>query len=72
MKMKAKKNEVISEERVCKKCGDPLISTSKYKYCDNCRRERAKTRKEVGGTVLSLGVMVLGSVPVIKNFIKKN
>ena len=42
MKMKAKKNEVISEERVCKKCGDPLRSTSKYKYCDNCRREKAK------------------------------
>lgn len=70
--MKAKANEAVSEERICKKCGDPLRSTSKYRYCDNCRRERAKARREVGGAVLSLGVMVLGSVPVIKNFIKKN
>lgn len=69
--MKAKKNEVLSEERVCKKCGDPLISTSKYKYCDNCRREKAKTCREIGGTVLSLGVAVLGSIPVVKHFVKK-
>lgn len=66
------KNENILDERVCKKCGDPMRSTNKYKYCDNCRRERAKTRREVGGAVLSLGVMALGSVPIIKNFIKKN
>ncbi len=70
--MKAKKNEVVTEEKVCKKCGDPLRSTSKYKYCDNCRREKAKTRKEIGGTLLSLGVMALGSVPFIKHFVKKN
>ena len=70
--MKTKQNNVVSEERVCKKCGDPIRSTSKYKYCDNCRRERAKTRREVGGAVFSLGVMALGSVPIIKNFIKKN
>lgn len=70
--MKAKKSEVISEERVCKKCGAPLRSTSKYKYCDNCRREKAKTRKEIGGAVLSLGVMVVGSLPVIKHFVKKD
>ena len=69
--MKAKKNEVLSEERVCKKCGDPLRSTSKYKYCDNRRREKAKTRREIGGTVLSLGIAVLGSVPVVKHFVKK-
>lgn len=69
--MKVKKNPV-SEERVCKKCGDPLRSTSKYKYCDNCRREKAKRRKEIGGTALSLAIMIAGSVPVIKNVIKKN
>lgn len=72
MKMKAKKNEVISEERVCKKCGDPLRSTSKYKYCDNCRREKAKARKEMGGAALGLCVMALSCVPVVKNFIKKD
>ena len=70
--MKAKKNEVLSEERVCKKCGDPLRSTSKYKYCDNCRGEKAKARKEVGGAVLGLCVMALSSVPVVKHFVKKN
>lgn len=65
--MKAKNNPV-SEERICKKCGAPLRSTSKYKYCDNCRREKAKRRKDIGGTVLSLGIMVAG----IKHVIKKN
>lgn len=41
--MKAKNNDFTSEERVCKKCGDPLTSTNKYKYCENCRREKAKS-----------------------------
>lgn len=68
--MKAK-NKPVTEEKVCKKCGEPLVSTSKYKYCDNCRRARAKTRREVGGTLLTLGITVLGSVPVIKHFVNK-
>lgn len=67
-----KKNKVISEEKVCKKCGDPLRSTSKYKYCDNCRREKAKAHKEIGGTLLGIGVMALSCVPVVKNFVKKD
>lgn len=69
--MKTKKNDSVSEERVCKKCGDPLRSTSKYNYCDNCRREKAKTLREIGGTVFGLGIAVLGSVPVVKHFVNK-
>lgn len=65
------KNELITKEKVCKKCGNPIRSTSKYKYCDNCRREKAKTRKEVGGALLGVYVMALSSIPVIKHFEKK-
>lgn len=68
--MKAK-NKPVMEEKVCKKCGEPLTSTSKYKYCDNCRRARAKTQREVGGSLLTLGLTALGSIPVIKHFVKK-
>ena len=63
------KNKPVMEEKVCKKCGEPLTSTSKYKYCDNCRRARAKTQREVGGTLLTLGVAFLGSIPFIKHFV---
>ena len=65
-------NTPVFEEKVCKKCGEPLRSTSKYKYCDNCRREKAKIRKEVGGAFFSLCIVALGSIPVIKSFIKKD
>lgn len=71
MKMK-RKNEIIGDEKICKKCGEPIRSTSKYKYCDNCRREKAKARKEVGGAVVGLAVMALSCVPVIKHFVKKD
>lgn len=67
-----RKNNPILEEKVCKRCGDPLRSTSKYKYCDNCRRENAKKKKEIGGAVLGVCAMALGSVPVIKHFVKKS
>jgi len=45
--MKSKNNENVAFERVCKKCGSPLISKSRYKHCDNCRREIAKARKKM-------------------------
>ena len=41
-------NKDIVVERVCKKCGDPLRSTNKHNYCDNCRREKAKARRDYG------------------------
>ena len=66
------KNDIISEEKKCKKCGDPIRSTSKYKYCDNCRRERAKAQREAGGAVLGLAAMALSCIPVIKHFVKKD
>lgn len=70
--MKEKNNGFILEERVCKKCGDPLTSTNKHKYCDNCRREKAKKCREICGTFLSLGIAVLGCVPVFKHFVDKD
>ncbi|MFR2505055.1 MAG: hypothetical protein ACLS85_21660 [Coprobacillus cateniformis] len=38
------------------KCGDPLRSTNKHNYCDNCRREKAKARRDYGAL---LGVSVM-------------
>ena len=69
--MKKVKNEVISTGRVCKKCGEPLRSTSKYQYCDNCRREKAKVRKEIGGGIGVVLTLVLSSIPVVKHLVKK-
>lgn len=71
MKMK-QMNENFVDEKICKKCGDPIRSTSKYKYCDNCRRKKAKVRKEVGGAVVGLAVMALSCVPIIKHLVKKD
>ena len=70
--MKLKKDKVeIKDEKVCKKCGEPLRSTSKYKYCDNCRRERAKTTKEAVGTMGGLLMLGLSLVPGVKHFVDK-
>lgn len=72
---KNKEQNIILEEKsdtkVCKKCGDPLRSKSKHKYCENCRREKAKTRREIAGTVGALGLAVISLVPGIKHFTKK-
>jgi len=72
MKEKKKVNdcEVITE-KVCKKCGSPLISSTKYKYCDNCRRERTKARKEVMGALGGVAILGLSLVPGVKHFIRK-
>ena len=52
-----------NENRYCKKCGCELVSTNKYKMCDNCRRERAiKIRKGVLGAatlVSSIALLVV-------------
>lgn len=66
--MKVSSKKIISEEKVCKKCGDPLTSNSKYKYCDNCRREKAKTKKTVLTTFAALGIAVISVVPGVKHF----
>lgn len=70
-----KEQDVIVEDKsvakVCKKCGDPLRSKSKHKYCENCRRQRAKTRREILGTVGAFGLTVASLVPGIKHFTKK-
>lgn len=70
--MRTKKINPVSEERVCKKCGEPLISTSKYKCCDNCRRERTETCKGVFFGLVGSVLAFLGGVPVVKHFVKKN
>lgn len=72
MKLNIKTVELKSDtDRVCKKCGTPLASTSKYKYCDNCRREQAKVRKNTCEAFLGLGLAVLAVVPGVKHFVKK-
>ena len=46
----------------CKKCKRPLTKGTKYKTCENCRGKKAQGLKEfvaVGGTLLSLAVVVI-------------
>lgn len=64
-------NKDVVVERVCKKCGDPLRSTNKHNYCDNCRREKAKARRETMELCLGVGVMALSLVPGVKHFVNK-
>lgn len=72
---KSKESNVVVEEKtedkICKKCGEPLRRSSKHKYCENCRREKAKARREVAGVVGALGLACLSVVPGIKHFVKK-
>ena len=66
-----KVNNKSVEERACKKCGDQLRSTNRHNYCDNCRRERAKARRQTMEICLGVGVMVLSVVPGVKHFVNK-
>lgn len=47
-------------QRGCKKCGTPLPSTWRYKYCEDCRRDRAEKRRNtiagVVGVTASVGI----------------
>lgn len=70
MNQKKINNEEAVGKRVCKKCGAPLGSTNRYKYCDNCRRERAKARRETVEICLGVGAIVL-SIPGVKHFVNK-
>lgn len=63
--------EEKSAIKVCKKCGNPIRSKSKYNYCENCRREQAKFRREVLGAVGALGLAAVSVIPGIKHFTKK-
>lgn len=49
--------------RYCKKCGCELVSTNKYKLCDDCRRKRNANIRNgvlgVGGTLASIAVFVV-------------
>lgn len=69
--MSEKNNTTNALEKTCKKCGEPLRSKNRYKYCDNCRRERAKVRRDLGETIFAFGGIVLSSIPVIKFLNKK-
>ena len=71
MSLKKRDNKQTVEERVYKKCGEPLRSTNRHNYCDNCRRERAKTRRETAELCLSVGVIALSTIPGVRHFIKE-
>lgn len=71
MSRKKTYNKEVAGERVCKKCGEPLRSTNRHNYCDNCRRERAKARRDTMELCLGVGVMVLSVVPGVKHFVNK-
>jgi len=59
------KSEVESTERFCKKCGEPLRSTNKYKFCENCRRTNTNT---LGKGLITLGLVL---IPCVKHFTGK-
>lgn len=64
-------NEEAVGERVCEKCGGSIRNTNRYNYCDNCRRERAKARRETMKLCLGVDAMVLLIVPGVKHFVNK-
>ncbi len=71
--MKAKKirkagNTEISIIQYCKNkaCACELPSTNKGKYCDKCRRERAKKVREAGTTVGGIALAVIAPDTGIK------
>lgn len=68
MKINKKKNVT---EKVCKKCGAPLISKSRYKKCDHCRREAAKQRRGILEGIGGLGLLCFTLIPGIRHFVKK-
>lgn len=47
-----------SNQITCKQCGTPLPSTWKYKYCEDCRRDRAEAKRNVAVGVISMCVSV--------------
>ena len=54
--------------RYCKKCGCELVSTNKYKVCDNCRRKSAeKIRNIVLMIVGTIGTIGTAAVTVAKS-----
>ena len=68
--MKKVEGEIL-EEKKCKKCGEPLPSTSKYKKCDNCRRKSAELKKNLFGCVAAVFSLALMVVPGVNKFVKK-
>lgn len=65
-----------SEIKYCnnKQCACELPSNNKGKYCDKCRRQRAKNVKDGATSALSLVLAVVAIVPGAKKitkFIKK-
>lgn len=69
-KNKADKVEAL-EEKVCKKCGEPIPSTSKYNKCDSCRRKSAERKKHIAEGALGLLSLALVVVPGVNKVIKK-
>ena len=64
-------SKVREERKACKKCGASLPSTWRYKYCENCRRERADKRRNagaaIGGIALTVGIAAKNKiVPLAK------
>jgi len=51
----------------CKKCHKPLESGKK---CDACKQKGMDDLKAIGKGALTLGVLVLSTLPVIKHFKK--
>ena len=71
--MKAKKikkagNTEIPSIQYCKNksCGCELPSNNKGKYCDKCRRERAKKIRETGTTIGGIALAAIALVPGLK------
>ncbi len=49
-----------------KSCACELPSNNKGKYCDKCRRERAKKIRETGTTIGGIALAAIALVPGLK------
>lgn len=70
-KMKKTAEVEILEDKKCKKCGEPIPSTSKYKKCDSCRRKSAEFKTHMLEGAIGLGVLALTIVPGVNKILKK-
>ena len=61
-KFSKKTDDEAADVFYCTECGCELISTNKYKLCDNCRRKKAskiKSMLKFGGSVITtIGMIV--------------
>lgn len=57
-----KNNNDLKDSKFCSNCGCELVSSNKYKQCENCRRQKAgklRTFLGLGSTVITTGLIIV-------------